>query len=100
MIDDLHVIEREVYGVGNEPDPPLWGVFDQNDECYAIREEHPQAFGALREAQTMLGEVAACGHPNAPAWAYGRMPLEVREVTDEEHEEILENGTPWLDREP
>lgn len=77
-----------------------FAVLDAEEECYAIRGTREEADLALQHAGEHLYGAATCGHPSASAWVDARLPLAVVTVTEEERIEMLENGTPVLDREP
>jgi hypothetical protein len=78
-----------------------YAVVDRQDGLYAIEEFESIALIRKAEAAVYLDEAATCGHPDAPSWVNARLPLEVRPVTDEQAEMLVEDhGTPILDREP
>lgn len=68
-------------------------------EVYAIRETSTDAATAAEDARRYIGEGGSCGHPDAPSWAMKQLPFRVRALTKAEHDEILADGTPTLDRE-
>ena len=74
-------------------------VKDATGECYAIRDTHEQAEEARASAINYLHGAETCGHPLAAGWVAKRLPFRVVMVTAEEREELLEQGTPTLDRE-
>lgn len=76
-----------------------FAVVSADGQVYAIRETSTDATKALDEARDYLAEAAACGHPNAPSWVMAHFPFRVRALTKAEHDEILADGTPILDRE-
>lgn len=77
-----------------------FAVIDAREEVYAIRETRAEAERARSAAYDYLFGAASCGHPSAPGWVEQRLPFAVLTITEEERIEMLENGTPTLDREP
>lgn len=77
-----------------------YALLDATDEVYAIRGTQPEIEQAKADAIDYLDGAARCGHPSAPSWAAERLPFTVLTVTEEERIEMLEEGTPTLDREP
>lgn len=77
-----------------------YGIFDAMGECLALTEDRDEAIELLHQGHAYYAEAASCGHPTAPGWVAERMPLTVRLVDAQEVEEIRDEGTPTLQREP
>jgi hypothetical protein len=81
----------------------LWKGFvieDAIGEAHALREDYDSAEHALERVEHYFDEAAACGHPAAPAHVASLLPFRIRQVTEREWHEILEDGVPTIDREP
>jgi hypothetical protein len=81
----------------------LWKGFvieDAFGETHALREDYDSAKRALERVEHYFDEAAACGHPAAPAHVASLLPFRIRQVTEREWHEILEDGVPTIDREP
>lgn len=81
-------------------DVTLYAVTDQTGDLYGLSETREDAERVLRAASEYLREARDCGHPAAGAWVRKRLPLQVVEITPEDAQELLEEQTPVLDREP
>jgi len=77
-----------------------YAVVDRQGECYAIRTDVIEAQKARGEGVDYLIGAVESGHPRAAGWVAARLPLAILTITEEERIEMLENGTPTLDREP
>lgn len=71
-----------------------------NGETLALFDEWAEADEWIERARLAYHEAWDCGHPLAPRWLNQRLPLTVRAVTEEQWEDILADGTPWLQQEP
>lgn len=77
-----------------------FAVVDALGECYAIRGTRDEANAALAAASDHLTEALGSGHVAAAKWVAEREPFGLLTITEEERIEMLEEGTPVLDREP
>lgn len=77
-----------------------YAILAADGECYALRDTVVEASAARVQAEEYLHEAASCGHPAAPAWVAARLPFRLVCVSVEKAAELLEDGTPVLDREP
>lgn len=77
-----------------------YAVKDQQGEVYALRKTSVEAQNAKVDAELHLDEAATSGHPRAAGWVGERLPIEIRPVTRQQWDELAEQGTPVLDREP
>lgn len=77
-----------------------FAVLCQLGEAYAIRPTLEEAEEALASAEWYLDGAATCGHSAAGGWLRKRLPLRVVPVDAAQVAELLEEGTPVLDREP
>lgn len=84
-------------------DMQMWAGFAveaDTGEVQALRDTYPGAVAAVDQAETYWDEAAACGHPSAPGYVAQMYPFRIRQVTKQEWNDILDTGTPVLDREP
>ena len=77
-----------------------YAVKDATGECYAIRPSQAEAEIAAEVGRAYLHGAETCGHPLAPGWVAERLPLQIVGLDAEEHADLLDEGTPTLDREP
>lgn len=77
-----------------------YAVEDARGEVLALVEERDDAERMRLAGHDWLLDAGSCGHPAGPAWAAERRPVTIRIVTQEEADEIREEGTPLLQREP
>lgn len=75
-------------------------IEDARGEALALCDEHDDVDKWMLEARAYFAEAWGCGHPAAGPWVAERLPVTSRVLTVEEREEILEDGTPTLQREP
>lgn len=75
-------------------------VEDVDGEAQAIRKTWAEADNALNDVEAYYYEAETCGHPRARGWVEAKRPFTIRQITRAERDEILENGTPIIDREP
>jgi hypothetical protein len=75
-------------------------VVDALGECYAIRTDDLEALRAKGEAELHLFEAESCGHPRAASWVRERLPFRILCVDADERADLLDAGTPVLEREP
>lgn len=77
-----------------------WLVEAKDGEPQAIRESFDEAFRVANiDAELYYDDAATCGHDRGPKYAASKLPCIVRPITAEERDQILEDGTPVLDRE-
>lgn len=99
---DLVVMAREtmlhVFAFGGG----TWYLVESADgEPQAIRDSLGEALHvALVDADAYYDGAATCGHSAGPAYAASKRPFKVRPITAAERDQILDDGTPVLDREP
>jgi hypothetical protein len=100
---DLKRALRE-YEMSPAARPGAWIVAyaleDATGECYAIRDSRVKIEDARAQGHDYLYGAESCGHPAASGWVSERLPFAVVTITAAERDEILEAGTPVLDREP
>lgn len=70
-------------------------------ETWAIRPTREAAEHTIKtQAASALDDAYSCGHPRAGAWCNSQEPFRVVPLTWENREDVLADGTPYLDREP
>ena len=85
-------------------------IEDSQGEAQAIRDTFEQAEQAIVECENYYYDAETCGHipgsggsgqPVDPHdWVAKKRPFTIRPITADERDQILEEGTPVLDREP
>lgn len=75
-------------------------VEDANGEAQALRNTQAEADKALADTEAYYYDAETCGHTDAPRWVAKKRPFRIRQITRAEAEQILEDGTPVIDREP
>jgi TPR repeat protein len=69
-------------------------------EAQALRGTYAAAVAAVDQAESYWEEAVASGHPGAASFVAAMYPFRIRQVTHDEWQDILEDGTPVLDRGP
>lgn len=80
--------------------PFAFVVEDRQGEAQTIRPTVTEALKGIIDCNDYYHEAETCGHPAAPGWVKKKRPFTIRPITQDEHDRILEDGTPVLDREP
>lgn len=76
-------------------------LVDATGELLALTDDRDELLDVwMPRARAYFAEAASCGYPGAAGWAARREPLTVRIVSTETRDELLEDGTPLLQREP